>query len=156
MAMADDHQGDDRQPTLRLLELTLPTPAENLALDEAVAKLEVYLDSSEPNVRYNAAVGLAHHGQITDRAIAVFVEMLSPTGGLATESTESAKLLKRQIILSVVLPAIERLLESKTETNLTPLKAPLELLVEKSDSKEVQLKAQALLIGLKKSHKKSS
>jgi len=119
-----------------------------LGTPEATAKLKVYLDSSEPNVRYNAAVRLAHLGKATDRSIAVFVEMLGPTGGLAAESTESAKLFKRRNILSVALPAIERLIQSKTATNLTPLKAPLEMLAEQSAAKEVQLKAQALLIEL--------
>ena len=36
MTATYDHQADATGPTMRLLELTLPTPAENLALDEAL------------------------------------------------------------------------------------------------------------------------
>jgi lipoate-protein ligase A len=36
MTAADDHQGDDSGPAMRLLDQTLSTPAENLALDEAL------------------------------------------------------------------------------------------------------------------------
>ena len=122
-----------------------------LGTPEAAAKLGLYLDSSEPNVRYNAAVGLARHGKATDRSVEVFAEMLDPTAGLAAESTDTGKTLKRQIMLSAAIPAIGQLVESKTTTSLAPLQAPLEQLAKQSDDPEAQLKAKALLIAIENS-----
>ena len=119
-----------------------------LGTPAAAEKLEEYLDSSEPNVRYNAAVGLARHGKATARSVDVFVEMLSPTGGLASETTDEGKMLKRQIMLSAALPAIEQLVESETTADLAPLVAPLEKLAAQTDDKESQLKSKALLVKL--------
>ena len=117
-----------------------------LGSDEANEQLTGFLDSSEPNVRYNAAAGLARHGIATDRSVAVLVEMLDPNAGLAAETTDSAKSLKRRNILRAALPAIEQLAASDTKVNLQPLTVPLEAIAKQTDDKESQIKARSLLM----------
>ncbi|MCG8585596.1 MAG: HEAT repeat domain-containing protein, partial [Pirellulales bacterium] len=120
-----------------------------LGTDEANAQLIKYLDSSEPNVRYNAAVGLGRHGKATDRSVAVFVEMLDPSAGLAVETSDAAKSLKRQIVLAAALPAIERIVASDAGVDLTPLEKPLEAVAQQTENKEAQLKAKSILSSLR-------
>ena len=119
-----------------------------LDTDQAHEKLKEYLDSSEPNVRYNATTGLAGNGIVTERSIAVLVEMLDPNAGLAAETTDSARAFKRQTILRAAWPAIEHVIASDTEVDLSPLDAPLKALAEQSENTEGRLKAKSLLIEL--------
>jgi hypothetical protein len=121
-----------------------------LGTEEATTLLETYLDSSEPNVRYNAAVGLARNAKVTQPLVAVLAEMLAPDAGLAAETTAEAKVLKRQIVLAGALPAIEQVIASDTDVDLGPLEPPLEELAAQTDNKAAQLQAKALLIELGK------
>jgi hypothetical protein len=115
-----------------------------LGTDPANEQLTMFLDSSEPNVRFNAATGLARHGIATERSIAVMVEMLEPIA----EGANSAESIKHQIVLRGALPAIEMIVASDTTANLTPLEAPLQTLSEQTANKEAQLTAKALLTSL--------
>ena len=119
-----------------------------LGTDAANAQLEDYLDSSEPNVRYNAAAGLARQKIATERSIAVLAEMLDPDAGVAAEATPSAKEHKRRSMLTAAFGAIEKLIASDTQADLTTLEAPLTAVATQTENKQSQLQAKALLIAL--------
>lgn len=84
--------------------------------DVALDRLTVMLDDAYPNVRYNAATGLARHGDF--RATPALFEMLDPasSGGMVDEQSEGEKQRKRsQILLNGVRGAYQLLMHPAAE-----------------------------------------
>ena len=67
--------------------------------EQALDRLELLMDDAYPNTRYNAALGLARHGDF--RSQRVLLEMLDPTNqeSARPEEHEDAKASKRLLVL---------------------------------------------------------
>lgn len=85
---------------------------------EAEGRLEGMLADVHPDVRYNAATGLARHGN--PAAVDVLVEMLDPaeTAGVETEKQEAARARKRGLILANALRATRQLAAANPSADL--------------------------------------
>ena len=92
--------------------------------------LAAMLDDPDPNARYNAAGGLARHGD--DRGVSVLVEMLEPDNEEAVkfeeEEEESARLRKRGDVFRNALRAAGELARKNDSADLTSLAEAVERL----------------------------
>ncbi len=95
---------------------------------EAQAELAALLADAYPDVRYNAATGLARHGDV--KAIDVLLEMLDPseTAGVDAEKQEPARDFKRAMILVNALRAAGQLAEANPSADLSRLERAIERL----------------------------
>lgn len=102
---------------------------------QATARLIELLDDIRPDVRYNAATGLARHGH--PAAVSVLIQMLDPTSRAACggERNESARARKRIVVQSNAITAAARLVPLVPEDEGEKLTAALEQL---RDSETVQ------------------
>jgi HEAT repeat protein len=100
--------------------------------ETAVTRLEELLSDPQPDVRFNAATGLARQGSLA--ALGVLGEMLDPQRlesaltGTGPERLEA----QRQQVRSNALRAVGRLAQTRTATELSPLIAALERLAADS------------------------
>jgi HEAT repeat protein len=96
--------------------------------EPALDRLASILSDAYPNARYNAATGLARHGD--ERATAVLLEMLAPTNdaALQTEESESEKTGKLLLIQKNGMTAVELLHEANPTADFSALKAALQTL----------------------------
>ncbi len=96
---------------------------------EALDRLALLLADPFPNTRYNAAVGLARHGD--SRAIEGLAEMLDPTNqeAVASEASESEQHWKRGLIMMNALRAANQLAEKNPQADLTPVRQAAEKLL---------------------------
>ncbi|HMF12623.1 MAG TPA: hypothetical protein VKE94_09965, partial [Gemmataceae bacterium] len=87
------------------------------------------LHDSYPNARFNAATGLARHGDV--ESIGVLTEMLDPTNDLAIndETNPNDQARKRTTVLLNGIKATLQLARANPTANLEPLNAALETLV---------------------------
>jgi len=110
-----------------------------------LAALEGLLDDVDPNVRYNAATGLARRGN--PRAIGVLTEMLDPeeTAGIDVERQASARDFKRALILTNALRATRMLADARPDADLSPLRAAVKRLTQPDVGAPVRLEATSLL-----------
>lgn len=88
---------------------------------EALARLGQMLHDPYPNARYNAATGLARHGDV--RCIPVLKEMLDPTNEVAwrDESNPNDQARKRTTVLLNGLKASVQLAQSQPKADLREL-----------------------------------
>lgn len=108
-------------------------------------KLHAMLDDTNPDVRYNAATRLAHHGELA--ALPVLVEMLDQdeTAGIEIEKTEAMRPFKRALITVNALRAAGQLAEKNPGADLVPLKAAVEKLLAGDARGEIRVEATAAL-----------
>jgi len=112
--------------------------------DEALARLKVMLAGAYPNARYNAATGLARHGEAA--CVPVLKEMLDPDNrqSASDESNDRDKDRKRATVLMNGVRASLIYAEANPQADLTELKAALKSLSEspltqlQSDRSKVQ------------------
>jgi hypothetical protein len=85
------------------------------------ARLEALLSDGSADVRYNAATGLARHGNA--EAVEVLLEMLDPDGPAAmdTEEPEAGRNLRRAMILTNALRATRQLAAENPTLDVSPL-----------------------------------
>ena len=102
---------------------------ENPYRDEALESLHRLINDQHPNVRYNAAGGLARAGDVA--AAPVIMEMLDldETAGLDVEKDDKARDAKRVLILDAAFEASAQLAASEAGAEAAPqLAAALELI----------------------------
>lgn len=106
--------------------------------EPAIARLTQMLNDPTPDVRYNAATGLARHGDA--KSVDVLVEMLDPARVQLVESAENplAQEFKRATIAANALKAAEKLVHSSTTADLSSLKAAAERLEQSTKDKKVK------------------
>jgi HEAT repeat protein len=95
---------------------------------DALDRLALVMSDNYPNARYNAATGLARHGD--ERAIAGLLEMLDPKNqaAVAKEESETEKSWKRSLVHKNGMSGVELLHEANPDADLSKLKAALEKL----------------------------
>jgi len=113
-----------------------------------IEQLEVLLSDPYPNTRYNAATGLARHGEIA--AIPVLVEMLDPDNQFAvqTESSVEAKAWKRELVVTNGIRAVKQLADRNPSADVSQLKDALEKVVGSSLEPTVRAEARETLHAL--------
>lgn len=121
---------------------------------QALDRLHHILDDPYANARYNAATGLARHGDA--RAVPVLLEMLDPHNEHAVlqEQSASEKDSKRIAVLVNAIRATEQLAEKMAEQDSSVDLGELQIAVERlaeSDSARVRTEAQEALLNLKQS-----
>lgn len=101
---------------------------------EALDRLALVLSDNYVNARYNAATGLARHGDA--RCLPVLTEMLDPENeeAIEDETTELAKDWKRSLVQKNGLAAAEMLTKANPGADYTPLAAALEKLMQASQT----------------------
>jgi HEAT repeat protein len=117
--------------------------------EKCLAKLRSMLRDADTEVRYNAATGLARHGDISSEE--VLVEMLDPTAaeGLKNEKETGSHEYKRAMILVNGLRAASRLAQQNTTDSLQDLSAAVDTLVEAEVPREIRVEAISLQAQLK-------
>jgi HEAT repeat protein len=137
--------GDSRGPVRSAAAFTLGV----LGGRQAEAKLEALLVDGHPDVRYNAATGLARHGNA--KAVAVLVEMLDPneSAGIDVEKQRSARDFKRATILVNALRASSRLASANPTADLGRLVFAVEQLARTDVRPEIRVQAIEVLNQLK-------
>ncbi|MBX3411603.1 MAG: HEAT repeat domain-containing protein [Pirellulales bacterium] len=108
---------------------------------EALARLRQLLNDGTPNVRYNAATGLARHGDAA--AVPLLSEMLDPEEVVVIAGEDVGERDREILRLSIVLSALQatdQLSEKNPGADLTALDAPLEALT-KSEIKQISVAA---------------
>jgi len=115
----------------------------------AIERLELLLGDPCPNARYNAATGLARHGNID--AIPVLVEMLDLDNRFAVqmESSDEAKTWKRELVVTNAIRAARQLAEKNPSIDLSQLEAALENVVRSDLGPSVRSAARETLHALK-------
>ena len=119
---------------------------------EALDRLHVVLTNDpHPNARFNAANGMARHGDA--RCLPVLEEMLDPDNERTVqgETSDSERLRKRMLVLMNAIRATRRLAEANSDVDLSKAKTQLERLQQSSLPKQLRVEAKAALIALRKS-----
>lgn len=119
--------------------------------DAALNRLERMMVDPSPDVRYNAATGLARNGDI--RALPLLTDMLNPkvTEGVNAEAILEAQPAKRRNIYEAALLASEKLLERNTRDDMQALRDALTQFANASGvDDDLRIKARELLITLEK------
>jgi HEAT repeat protein len=95
-----------------------------------IERLEVMVDDPDADTRYNAAVALAHRGN--DRAGETLAEMLDleESAGLKEETDEQSRAMKRAVMVSNALKAVEELGRKNPDADLSVVIEALEQLAE--------------------------
>jgi HEAT repeat protein len=124
---------------------------------EAIERLRSLLIDGAPNVRYNAATGLARWGDMSSSG--VLVEMLdpNPSVGIADETNEMAQEFKRNSIWINALRATSQLTRTApADADFTQLRQAVERLYEASNvPQSIRIAAQEALLELEP-HRPSS
>lgn len=108
--------------------------------EAALDKLAVMQDSAYPDVRYNAATGLARQGD--ERAVRILAEMLDPAE-LRVDTEQAARQEgKRAVIVINALEATRQLSQANAEADLDELRQAVEALVAADLSPPVRVKAE--------------
>jgi HEAT repeat protein len=110
-----------------------------------IERLHALLDDTNPDVRYNAATRLAHHGDAA--AVGVLSEMLDPAemAGVTIEKQEEMRPFKRALITLNALRAVGQLAEKNSTADLSPLKVAVEKLLASDASGEIRVEATGTL-----------
>jgi hypothetical protein len=95
----------------------------------ALAQLQRMLDDSSPNVRYNAATGLARHGHAA--ALPVVLEMLNPDNpdAVVGESSLPGRTWKQEAVLVNGLRATQQWAQQNPQADREPLIAAIQTLL---------------------------
>ena len=112
---------------------------------EAETELAALLSDAYPDVRYNAATGLARHGNV--KAVDVLLEMLDPneTAGVDVEKQEPARDFKRAVILVNALRAAGQLAAANPSVDLSRLERAIERLARAEVDGAVRVEAADVL-----------
>jgi len=97
--------------------------------EQATARLRLMLHDSYPNARFNAATGLARHGDT--ECIGVLIEMLDPANDLAIkdEANPNDRARKRTTVLLNAIKATLQLAKANPNADLAPLNSALDNLI---------------------------
>jgi len=116
--------------------------------EDALDTLEAMRGDAYANTRYNAATGLARHGDA--RCLPVLLEMLDPANkqGIENEPFESGREYKQAMILANGARASKLLIEHNDSAELSDLKAALRTLEQASVSRQVKYAAKEALEAL--------
>lgn len=121
--------------------------------EKCLNKLRSLLDDGDTDVRYNAATGLARHGDIT--AQDVLVEMLDPAAveGLKSEKEAKVHEYKRAMILVNALRAGQQLARENPEADLAPLGDAVNKLLDADVPGPIRVAAKELKVALEERKK---
>jgi len=110
-----------------------------------VEKLHVMIEDAHPDVRYNAALRLAHLGDAA--SVPVLVEMLDANeqAGVETEKQEDMRDFKRAVITVNALRAAGQLAAKHPSDDLSPLEQAVEKLIAGKPSGEISIEATSVL-----------
>jgi HEAT repeat protein len=98
--------------------------------DDALDRLELLMSDGHANTRYNAALGLARHGD--SRAGVVLLEMLDPQNEVAAEGEQyqSGKESKRMLVIKNGIRGAGELTKRGDTTSLTKLETALQTIID--------------------------
>ncbi len=115
----------------------------------ALEALRPLLDDPSPNVRYNAAMGLARHGQTA--AIPVLLEMLAPENreAIVDEVSAVGREWKRVLVWTNAIRAAIQLAQRNPGADCQPLAAAFESLAGADVPAEVRSQARAALTAIR-------
>jgi hypothetical protein len=107
------------------------------------------LEDPAPDVRFNAATGLARYGRI--EAVAVLQEMLDPHNAdvVAGERSEEGRRWKRALVVTNAMRAVDQFSEQVPASELAPLIQSLDQLASADVPRPVQAQARQKLQALK-------
>ena len=110
-----------------------------------IDKLHVMVEDSNPDVRYNVATRLAHHGDVA--AVNVLAEMLDPDeqAGVELESEKDMRPFKRVVITINALRACCQLSEKNPDADLSTLTLAIEKLLKGKVDGEIRIEATSVL-----------
>ena len=151
---ADAHTSDPRAATPDLAS-TATFALGVVGGAAAMERLTELLGDTRPDVRYNAALGLARHAQ--PKALPVLLEMLDPRNraGYQNEKTDSARKRKQALILSNAVRAAEQLAVVAPSAARADVVRTLARLSTASDLPQgIAINARAALLRLQKSHQR--
>ncbi len=113
--------------------------------EAAQARLRLMLDDAAANVRYNAATGLARHGDL--ECTRVLMEMLDPDNPHAVkdEQSEDGRKWKRVLVMNNAIRAITQLAEQHPDNPFPELRAALQNVIDNAPDKSVQVEAREVL-----------
>jgi len=136
---------DQRQHALRQHRLLRETATFALGIvggERAVDHLALLLDDSTPNVRYNAAVGLARQGD--PRAIKAIVQMLDPGNhqAMQLETTPEGRAAKRELVVVNALRVVAPLLTQADAVQREELRAAVARLTQADVAPAIRSEAQ--------------
>ncbi len=106
---------------------------ESSAEAQAIERLLQLIDDPRENVRYNAATGLARHGNV--QALPVLLEMLDPRNHetLRREESDSVRQGRQMLVISNGIRAAERLAGVAPAAARQDLRAALQRLSDGAD-----------------------
>lgn len=102
--------------------------------DEALEKLESLLTHESPNVRFNAATGLARHGKA--KCLEVLLEMFDPDV-VNEEKDEQPQIIRRDMIHLTALQAAGKLVDKNQDVDLSSLVKAIETLKASEKNREM-------------------
>ena len=145
LAASRDHDEGDQRIARADLRASAAFALGVLGGQPALDRLARMLDDSYPNARYNAATGLARHGD--ERAQIVLVEMLDPNNeqAISGEQREDGRVRKRFDVLVNGISAAARLADTNSSANLGPIKSALDRLAQSDVQRSVRLQASEAL-----------
>lgn len=113
--------------------------------DKLVQRLRSLLEDAHPDVRFNAATGLARDGD--PLAAEVLVEMLDPDekAGVEIEKEEQSRAFKQALVQFNGLRAVEALIVANPKVDRGPFVSAVEKLLASKPPKNIELEAQKLL-----------
>lgn len=117
--------------------------------EDALQWLDLVMDDPYANTRFNAATGLARHGDA--RAVPELVDMLDLKNDdvVVDEKHETGRQFKRSLVISTALEASKALIAKNEEDSLAELRAAIEMLVDADLPRKVREEAKAILESLK-------
>lgn len=144
-------QNSELQIKIDQLRSTIGFALGVLGGDEAVSRLQGMLSDSFPNARFNAAVGLARHGDLTCKN--VLLEMLDADSEsvVAGEQHESSHAFKRSVVATTAIDAVSALTQYHEPAELAELISAVKA-VSESDlfGGKAKVLAKELLVNIQK------
>ncbi len=119
----------------------------------ALEELQRLLDDPSPNVRYNAATGLARHGQTA--AIPVLLEMLQPENreAIADEPSATGRAWKQALVWTNAIRATRQLAQRNPNADCRSLAAAMESLAGSAVPAHVASQSREALLELEKTQR---
>ncbi len=149
IAASKERAGNEPQKTERAaLRSTAAFALGVVGGPEAADRLAKMTMDSEPDVRYNAAIGLARSGDV--RSVGVLKQMLDPENKQAVrgEASDAARERKRLDVMGNAIRAIVKLKEQNSAWDSNDIRGELEALANKNELNSITLEAKAALAKL--------
>jgi HEAT repeat protein len=110
-----------------------------------IDRLHMMLEDTHPDVRYNAAARLAHHGDTA--AVSVLGEMLDleEQAGVQVEKQQDMRAFKRSLITINALRAIEQLAEANPAADLSTLEQAVDKVRQSNAPADIRVEATSAL-----------